>query len=44
MRDLPVIERADAYQQFEDLAYLRALADQGLFDEELEDEISSESP
>jgi anti-sigma factor RsiW len=37
LADLPVIERLDAYQSAEDVEFLRLLAREGLFDEEVRD-------
>ncbi len=36
LEDLPVIERVDLYQYVDNLAFLEALADEGLFDEDVD--------
>jgi hypothetical protein len=36
LEDLPVIERVDLYQYADDVAFLEALADEGLFDEDVD--------
>ena len=40
LRDLPIIERVEVYEHVDDLEFLQMLADEGLFNEELSDEIS----
>lgn len=37
LADLPVIERLDVYQSADDIEFLRLLAQEGLFDEEVSD-------
>jgi len=37
LRDLPVLERLDQYREIDDLGFLRALRDEGLFAEEQND-------
>ena len=39
LRDLPIIERVDVYEHVDDLEFLQRLADEGLFSEELSDDL-----
>ena len=44
LEDLPVIERVDLYQYVDELAFLEALADEGLFDEDVDAPLPAPQP
>ncbi len=44
LEDLPVIERVDLYQYVDDMAFLEALAEEGLFDEDVDAPMADPAP
>ncbi len=40
LQDLPIIERVEVYEHVDDLEFLQKLADEGLFNEDLPDELA----
>jgi anti-sigma factor RsiW len=44
LEDLPVIERVDLYEYVDELAFLEALAEEGLFDEDVDTPLPAQKP